>query len=125
VQCDSGCQVPTPCLSLLWKTRCRRFVMHLPCLIGSRACCARSSRPPSTRPADVVATPLAAFAKGIAADRDAVVAAITEPWSNGQTEGQITRLKLIELQMYGRASLDLLRARVCAPSPASLYLHQK
>jgi hypothetical protein len=38
--------------------------------------------------------------------------AIISPWSNGQTEGQITRLKLIKRQMYGRAKLDLLRARV-------------
>jgi len=57
---------------------------------------------------------LAAFASGIAADRDAVEAAITEPWSNGQTEGQITKLKLVKRQMYGRAKLDLLRARLCA-----------
>jgi len=39
-------------------------------------------------------------------------AAITSPWSNGQTEGQITRLKLIKRQMYGRAKLDLLQARM-------------
>jgi transposase len=56
---------------------------------------------------------LGAFANGIAEDRDAVTAAITEPWSNGQTEGQITKLKLVKRQMYGRASLDLLRARLC------------
>jgi transposase len=31
---------------------------------------------------------------------------------NGQTEGQITRLKLIKRQMYGRAKLDLLQARL-------------
>jgi transposase len=64
--------------------------------------------------ADAAASLLAAFAKGIAADRDAVAAAVTEPWSNGQTEGQITKLKLLKRQMYGRASLDLLRARLCA-----------
>ncbi len=29
---------------------------------------------------------------------------------NGQREGQITRLKLIKRQMYGRAKLDLLQA---------------
>jgi len=29
-------------------------------------------------------------------------AAITEPWSNGQTEGQITKLKLVKRRMYGR-----------------------
>lgn len=56
----------------------------------------------------------AAFASGIAADRDAVAATIIEPWSNGQTEGQITKLKLVKRQMYGRACLDLLRARLCA-----------
>lgn len=45
-------------------------------------------------------------------DRDAVYNAIVEPWSNGQTEGQITKLKLVKRQMYGRAKLDLLRARL-------------
>ena len=61
---------------------------------------------------EAAAGPLASFAKGIAADRTAVVAALTETWSNGQTEGQINRLKLIKRQIYGRAHLDLLRARV-------------
>lgn len=56
--------------------------------------------------------PLASFASGICADRNAVAAAIAEPWSNGQTEGQITKLKLVKRQMYGRAKLDLLRARL-------------
>ena len=42
----------------------------------------------------------------------AVAAAIVSPWSNGQTEGQITKLKLVKRQMYGRANLDLLRARL-------------
>ncbi len=54
------------------------------------------------------------LANGIAADREAVDAALTLPWSNGQTEGQINRLKLIKRQGYGRAKLDLLRARVLA-----------
>ena len=43
-----------------------------------------------------------------------LAAAITEPWSNGQTIGQITRLKLVKRQMYGRAKLDLLAARLVA-----------
>jgi transposase len=34
----------------------------------------------------------------------------------GQTEGQITKLKLVKRQMYGRAKLDLLRARLLAPA---------
>ncbi|MGY3079267.1 transposase [Bradyrhizobium sp. LM6.10] len=33
-------------------------------------------------------------------------------WSNGQTEGQITKLELVKRQMYGRAKLDLLQARL-------------
>jgi transposase len=63
---------------------------------------------------EAIATPLVSFAAGIRADRKAVAAAITEPWSNGQTEGQITRLKLVKRQMYGRAKLDLLAARLFA-----------
>jgi transposase len=41
-----------------------------------------------------------------------VHAALTEPWSNGQVEGQITKLKLVKRQMYGRAKLDLMSARL-------------
>jgi transposase len=41
-----------------------------------------------------------------------VEAAFSEDWSTGQTEGQVTRLKLIKRSMYGRASFDLLRTRV-------------
>ncbi len=56
--------------------------------------------------------PLSSFANGIATDRDSVRAALVHPWSNGQTEGQITKLKLVKRQMYGRAKLDLLTARL-------------
>ncbi len=45
-------------------------------------------------------------------DRAAVHAALTQPWSNGQTEGQNTKLKMVKRQMYGRVNLDLLRARL-------------
>jgi transposase len=55
---------------------------------------------------------VAAFANGIAKDKEAVAAAISAPWSNGQTEGQICKLKLVKRQMYGRGKLDLLQARV-------------
>jgi transposase len=55
---------------------------------------------------------LSSFAAGIASDRNAVRAALMQPWSNGQTEGQITKLKLVKRQMYGRAKLDLLEARL-------------
>ena len=37
--------------------------------------------------------------------------ALEYEWSNGQLEGQASRLKLIKRQMYGRAEFDLLRAR--------------
>jgi hypothetical protein len=36
----------------------------------------------------------------------------TQPWSNGQVEAQITKLKLVKRQMYGRAKLDLFQARL-------------
>jgi transposase len=52
------------------------------------------------------------FANGITADIGAVRAALEYEWSNGQTEGQVHRLKLVKRQMYGRGKLDLLRARV-------------
>ena len=55
---------------------------------------------------------LAAFTGGLLADRSAVMAALSEPWSNGQTEGQISKLMTLKHQMYGRAGLDLLRARL-------------
>ena len=62
--------------------------------------------------ADSETSLLASFCNGLKADLAAVTAALTEPWSNGQTEGQITRLKLVKRQMYGRGRLDLLRARL-------------
>ncbi len=55
---------------------------------------------------------IASFAGGVAKDKAAINAGITQPWSNGQTEGQITRLKMVKRQMYGRGKLDLLQARL-------------
>ncbi len=55
---------------------------------------------------------IASFVNGVLKDQAAVGAAITSPWSNGQAEGQITKLKLVKRQMYGRGKLDLLQARV-------------
>lgn len=52
------------------------------------------------------------FALGLQQDDAAVRAAFEYEWSNGQVEGQVTRLKLVKRQMYGRAKFDLLRARV-------------
>ena len=51
------------------------------------------------------------FAASLDQDGAAVRAALTLPWSNGQAEGQINRLRLLKRTMYGRAGLDLLRRR--------------
>ena len=51
---------------------------------------------------------VASFANGVIRDRAAIQNAITSQWSNGQ----ITKLKLIKRQMYGRGKLDLLEARI-------------
>ncbi len=56
-------------------------------------------------------TELEGFARGLSQDYEAVKAGLTYEWSSGQVEGQINRLKMIKRQMYGRANLDLLKAR--------------
>jgi len=77
---------------------------------------------------------MASFATGIANDKAAVHAAIMQPWSNGQVEAQITKLKLVKRQMYGRAKLDLLQARlvgaahdhrICVRAPIQCRLTNK
>jgi transposase len=55
---------------------------------------------------------LARFAQGLQEDLVAVTAGLTLPWSNGPVEGQITRLKLLKRQGYGRAGFALLRQRI-------------
>lgn len=55
---------------------------------------------------------VASFVNGVTKDKAAINAAITTSWSNGQTEGQITKLNLVKRQVYGRAKLDLLQARL-------------
>jgi transposase len=55
---------------------------------------------------------LARFAQGLQGDLTAVKAGLTWPWSHGPVEGQITRLKLLKRQGYGRAGFPLLRQRV-------------
>jgi transposase len=52
------------------------------------------------------------FVRTLNGDLDAVRNAVTERWSNGQTEGQISRLKALKRAMYGRAGVSLLRARM-------------
>jgi len=57
-------------------------------------------------------TELKAFAVKLLQDADAVVSAMTLPYSQGQTEGRINKLKLVKRSMYGRGKFDLLRRRV-------------
>lgn len=79
----------------------------------------RNDSPPTCRfeqwiaqaaPSDV--GELKAFATKLRQDTDAVLAALTLPYSQGQTEGQVNRLKFLKRSMYGRAKFDLLRGRV-------------
>ena len=56
------------------------------------------------------------FANGLIRDRKAVEAALIYQWSNGQTEGQVNKLKTLKRQMYGRAKFDLLKTRMLAAS---------
>ncbi|WP_424140776.1 ISL3 family transposase [Roseomonas chloroacetimidivorans] len=92
----------------------------LPALATARDLVDRFHRMVRTRASDALpawvseatTSMLAPFGRGIAADKAAVSAALTTPWSNGPTEGYITKLKLIRRQMYGCGKLDLLRARL-------------
>jgi transposase len=61
------------------------------------------------------------FVHRLKQDQSAVEAAVEETWSNGPVEGQIRRLKTIKRQIYGRAGIQLLRARVLPlPPPIGL-----
>ncbi len=55
---------------------------------------------------------LNSFVTGIEHDVAAVTAGLTQPWNSGPVEGHVNRIKMLKRQMYGRASLDLLRKRV-------------
>jgi transposase len=64
------------------------------------------------------------FVHRLKQDQSAVEAAVEETWSNGPVEGQISRLKTIKRQMYGRAGFELLRASVL-PLPPPVSLHRE
>ncbi len=55
---------------------------------------------------------LEAFAVKLLQDTEAVVGAMVQPYSQGQTEGRVNKLKLVKRSMYGRGRFDLLRQRV-------------
>ena len=54
---------------------------------------------------------LEAFAVKLLQDTEAVVGAMVLPYSQGQTEGRVNKLKFVKRSMYGRGSFDLLRQR--------------
>jgi transposase len=56
------------------------------------------------------------FARGLRKDLAAVRNSLTTKWSSSQVEGQINRLKALKRAMYGRVSVEVLRARLL-PSP--------
>ena len=59
---------------------------------------------------------LQSFSTGLMKDEEAVRAAMTYGWSNGQVEGNVNRLKMIKRMMFGRAGFALLRALVLPKS---------
>ena len=61
------------------------------------------------------------FARTLRQNIEAVRNAALETWSNGQTEGQINRLKTLKRAMYGRAGVDLLRARMLLLNGLTLH----
>ncbi len=64
---------------------------------------------------DVMAAPLPslrAFVRSLLKEESALRAGLTLSMSQGQTEGQVHKLKLIKRQGYGRADFALLRHRV-------------
>ena len=61
---------------------------------------------------------LVRFVRTLKQDLKAVEAAVSHRWSNGPVEGHINRLKTLKRQMYGRAGVELLRARLL-PEPVA------
>jgi hypothetical protein len=55
---------------------------------------------------------ISSFAKGLEQDLDAVTQGLTSRWNSGPVEGRVNHIKMVKRQMFGRASLPLLRKRV-------------
>ncbi len=55
---------------------------------------------------------LSSFARGLEADLEAVLAGLTMRWNSGPVEGRVNHIKMVKRQMFGRASLALLRKRI-------------
>ena len=65
------------------------------------------------------------FAGRLRQDILAVEAAVTEQWSNGVVEGQVNRLKTLKRQMYGRAGVELIRARMIPLPPEPIAVQRE
>ncbi|MCX4732736.1 transposase [Streptomyces sp. NBC_01363] len=55
---------------------------------------------------------LRTLANGMRRDHAAIQAALITTYTSGAVEGNVTRIKLLKRQMYGRANFDLLRRRI-------------
>lgn len=64
-------------------------------------------------------------AAGLRRDEKATGAALTYQWSNVQTEGQMTKLKLLKRQGFGRSKLDLLHRRLIRPGWLAAPVEQR
>lgn len=64
---------------------------------------------------------LCSFGQGVLNDFSAVRNAESLPWSNGQVEEQVNKLKMLKRRMFGRASFNLLRKRFVCDRRESRY----
>ncbi|MFE5869557.1 transposase [Streptomyces roseifaciens] len=55
---------------------------------------------------------LRTLARRVRRDDAAVLAALATTLTSGAAEGNVTAIKLLKRQMYGRAGFDLLRRRI-------------
>ena len=55
---------------------------------------------------------ICSFSNGLFADLDAVMNSVTSPFSSGFVEGNNNKIKATKRLMFGRAKVDLLRAKV-------------
>ncbi|MCA1791924.1 MAG: transposase, partial [Thioalkalivibrio sp.] len=62
--------------------------------------------------ATLTCSDLKRFLRSLERDETAVNNAVLLPYSNGPTEGNVHRIKLIKRTMYGRASFELLRKKI-------------
>jgi transposase len=56
------------------------------------------------------------FATNLLKDFQAINNAVITPYSNGQVEGQVNRIKNIKRKMYGRAGFHMLRKMILLKS---------